>query len=421
MTKNKTIIIGIDGVPYKLMDNLSKKGIMPNFNNLKNQGIFTKMHSSVPHISSVSWSSIITGKNPGEHGIFGFTEIIPGTYSLSFPDFNSLKSPTFWQKNNKQKYIILNVPSTYPAKEINGVHISGFVSLDLEKSVFPKEYLPKLKQLNYKVDVDSSLAHKSKTLFLENLFEVLEARIKTYKYFWQEKDWDTFMLVFTGSDRLEHFLWNAYENENHKYHQDFLKYFKRIDEVIGEIANSIKKNDSLLMMSDHGMEKIKNNFYVNQFLKQKGFLSLDESQKNYNQITEETTAFALDPGRIYLNKKSKYPKGKIKKEQENKIINDLISAFSEIEKDGQKIIKKTHKKEEIYQGKEIARAPDLVLIENSGFRLRGNINKNVLFEQDVFGGKHTPDDAFLFVKKEGIGQTISKKPRVEDLTSIMVN
>ena len=85
----RNIILGIDGVPYKLIDNLSDKGIMPYFKELKNNYSFNPMKSSIPHISSVSWSSIITGKNPGEHGIYGFSDIIKNTYSLKFPNFNA--------------------------------------------------------------------------------------------------------------------------------------------------------------------------------------------------------------------------------------------------------------------------------------------------------------------------------------------
>ena len=72
--------------------------IMPNFKELQKNGQFQKMESSIPEISSVSWSSIITGKNPGEHGIFGFTDMIPNSYTISFPNYNNLKEKPFWQK-----------------------------------------------------------------------------------------------------------------------------------------------------------------------------------------------------------------------------------------------------------------------------------------------------------------------------------
>jgi predicted AlkP superfamily phosphohydrolase/phosphomutase len=415
----RTIIIGIDGVPYGLMDDLSNKGVMPNFNNLKKTGTFSKMRSSLPEVSSVAWSSIITGKNPGEHGIFGFTEIIPGTYALSFPDFNWLKEPAFWSKDKNKRYVILNVPSTYPAKELNGVHISGFISVDLERAVFPKEYVEKLKELNYEIDVDSSLVHKSKSLFFDKLKQVNKARIKALEYFWDNEKWDVFMAVFTGSDRLEHFFWDAYEDENHQFHQDFLNYFKRVDQVIGELAEELKEDDLLVILSDHGMGKIKGNFYVNAFLREHGFLDLDDSLKGYNKITSKTKAFALDPARIYIHSKGKYPNGAVEEKDKEKIIEEIIGIFKEAEKDGQKLIKNIFRKEEIYHGKEIGRAPDLVLLRNSDYRLRANIEKDVVFESDIFTGDHTLDDAFLFVKNNRAKNTVFENPTVENVQSII--
>ena len=212
----KTVVIGIDGAPYRLMKDLSDSGVMPNFKKLREKGVMKKMRSTIPEISSISWSSVITGKNAGEHGVYGFVDMIPNTYALSFPNFRNLRVDPFWKKDDK-RYIILNVPQTYPAQELKGVLISGFVALDLENAVYPKAFLNKIEQMNYLVDVDSNKAHKSMDLFIKELFEVLDARIKAANFFWNEAEWDTFMLVFTGSDRLFHFLWEAYEDKNHKY------------------------------------------------------------------------------------------------------------------------------------------------------------------------------------------------------------
>src|SRR3989338_8331216 len=126
---------------------------MPNVRDVMLEGQFKKMQSSLPEVSCVAWSSIITGKNPAEHGIFGFTDLFPGTYNLKFPNFNDLKSQPFWNLVDG-KSIIINVPSTYPVSEMNGVHISGFVSIELEKSVYPKFLVAKLKEMDYRLDVD---------------------------------------------------------------------------------------------------------------------------------------------------------------------------------------------------------------------------------------------------------------------------
>ena len=420
-TKNRTVVIGIDGVPFGLLNNLSEKGVMPNFAELKGEGVFTPMKSSIPEISSVSWSSVITGKNPGEHGIYGFTGLIEGTYTISFPNFRNLKAPAFWHEMTNKSYVILNVPSTYPARELNGVHISGFVSPDLERAVYPPSYLDTLRDMNYRVDVDSGYAHKSMRLFLNDLFKTNEIRVKAHKYFWNKFDWDVFMLVFTGSDRLEHFLWHAYEDENHEYHDKFLQYFREVDFAIGEIVSRINEEDQLIMLSDHGMEAIKRNVNVNSYLAEEGFLVLVDKPKpseRYKNIRDGTKAFALDPARIYLNRGGKYPNGSVKPNEEEDIIASLISAFEDLKYNGEEVIKKVYRKEEIYHGEQLEHAPDLVLLSNPGFNLKGNISAaNVFEEPDIIIGKHTYEDAFLYVRHDkGI---VPEQPTVEDVRKII--
>ena len=164
----KTIIIGLDGVPFGMLKGFAEAGVMPNAAKIIQDGFFTEMFSTVPEISSVAWSSIITGANPAEHGIFGFIDLHPNSYDMKFPNFNDLKAGPFWNQGNSGS-VIVNVPSTYPVRQLNGVHISGFVSIDFEKSVYPKSLQPKLKDLDYRLDVDAQKAHSSIELFLEDL------------------------------------------------------------------------------------------------------------------------------------------------------------------------------------------------------------------------------------------------------------
>ena len=418
--KKRTVIIGLDGVPYSLIENLTNNGIMPETKKLVEKSVFKQMESSIPEISSVAWSSIITGKNPGEHGIFGYTDIPIGTYRLSFPNFSNLRTAPFWQKDADKKSIIINVPSTFPVKPLNGIHISGFVSLDLERSVYPESLIPKLIEFNYQIDVDSSKAHKSIDWFLNDLDKTLKARIDTYRYLWNEKGWDTFMLVFTGTDRLSHFLWDAYENEDHKYHASFLEHFHQIDEVIGEIANEISDDDLLVLLSDHGFEMLEREVNVNFILKENGFLKLGPgANRNYADIDYETKAFALEPARIYINLENKYPRGAAKENEYDSLIKKIIEIFNNLELRGRKVIKKVLRKEEIYKGPYTNQAPDIVLIPNKGFNLKANIKANEPYEKSIFTGKHTQHDAFLLVNNGSANHIIPDKPSVSDVYNII--
>ena len=410
----------MDGVPYHLIDSLSNTGVMPETRKLIEKGVFRQMESSIPEISSVAWSSIITGKNPGEHGIFGYTNIPIGTYRLSFPNFNNLRASPFWQKDTNKKSVIINVPSTFPVKPLNGVHISGFVSLDLERSVYPNSLIPKLNTLNYQIDVDSSKAHISIDMFLKDLEKTLKARIATYRYLWKEEDWDTFMLVFTGTDRLSHFLWDAYEDESHKHHQAFLDHFHQIDEVIGEIADNLSEEDLLILLSDHGFELLEKDVNINFILKENGFLKLKpNSKRNYADIDKDTKAFALEPARIYVNLENKYPRGSVKGKEYDPLIKELISVFSDLKFNGKKVIQKIFRKNEIYKGAYIKQAPDIVLIPNKGFNLKTSLKAHELYEKPLFTGKHTQHDAFLLICSSSGKNVIPDELSVSDVCGII--
>ncbi|MBS3766101.1 alkaline phosphatase family protein [Candidatus Bipolaricaulota bacterium] len=409
----KTVLIGLDGVPYRLIKDFASNGVMPETKKIIEEGTFEKMKSTIPEISSVSWSSVITGNNPGEHGIFGFTDIIPGTYTVNFPNFKALQTKPFWHKDSNKTYSIINVPFTYPAEELNGYLASGFVAPELEKAVYPEELLPKLEDFNYKVDVDSNMAHKSLDRFMEELFEVLDARVKTYRYLWEESDWDVFTFVITGTDRLMHFLWEAYEDGEHKYHSGFKDFFSKVDEAIGEINSRISEEDLLTIVSDHGFGPVDSSANVNSYLKEGGYLEVDSGEiekRNLNAIKQDSLAFALDPGRIYLNSKERFPKGSVEEEDRDQVIAELKDFVSEFNLDGKSVLSRIHSREEAYEGEFTERAPDMILQPAEGFSLKSDITKEDIFEEEVFTGDHTYPDAIFISNRE------LEEPKQEDFS-----
>lgn len=419
MRGKRKVIIGLDGVPHRLIKELSESGVMENVGSLIREGTFRSMNSSIPEVSSVAWSSIITGTNPAQHGIFGFTDLRPGTYRLYFPNFKDLKATPFWRREDSGRSVIINVPSTYPALSLNGVLIAGFVALDLQKAVYPGSLVPFLENMGYRVDVDSQKAHLSIDLFLKDLKRTFNARVAAYRYFWDNEEWDTFVLVFTGTDRISHFLWDAYEDKSHKRHLAFLDYFREIDEVIGEIVSKMEEKDILVMLSDHGFELLEKDVQVNRFLKERGFLRFSsDNPKNIGDIDPSTKAFALDPGRIYINLEDRYPRGSVKPEDKEVVIQELTEAFNSLEFEGRRVIKHVYRKEEIYEGPFMDRAPDLVLLGNKGFNLRAGIRAKRLFNKGVFTGKHSQGDAFLLTKNPS-DNIISPDFGVSDVVGLM--
>lgn len=368
MRCNRLVLIGLDGVPYTLLKDLADMGVMPNIAGIIKKGVFKKITSTLPEVSAVAWSSIITGENPGSHGIFGFTELDRKTGRLRFPDFDDLKSQPFWQKFPNLKHVIINVPSTYPARPLNGVLVSGFVAPDLRKAVYPKSLLPTLRKISYRTDVDSEKAHRDMNEFLKDVSNTLESSIKLYRHLWKNQKWNVFMYVFTVTDRLMHFLWDAYEDKNNKYNDAFLDYFKRIDKIIGEISYGLKKDDALLIFSDHGFERLEKEVHINNVLRE-------------NRL--ERRAFALDPARIYIERKDK------------DLTTEIEEVFNSLKIDKKRIINRVFRRDEIYSGSRVKYAPDLVLLSNNGFNLKVKPHSDTISSSAIFTGKHTYEDAFF--------------------------
>jgi predicted AlkP superfamily phosphohydrolase/phosphomutase len=299
------------------------------------------------------------------------------------------------------------------------VLIAGFVALDLRRAVYPASLLPVLNEMGYRIDVDANKAHQSIDLFLKDLDRTLQARISAYRYFWDKEDWQTFMLVFTGADRLAHFLWHSYEDKQHKYHAAFLNHLHQIDGVIGEINSKLNETDSLLMLSDHGFERLEYDVQINFFLSQEGFLRFKRTPpQSLADIAQGTTAFALEPARIYLNLEGKYPRGSVKPENREGILNRLETGLKSLEVNGRKVIERICRKEEIYEGPQLDRAPDLVLLSNKGFNLKSGMKATKLFEKGIFTGKHSQKDAFLLINKPAT-DIIQENPSVYDIVGIM--
>jgi predicted AlkP superfamily phosphohydrolase/phosphomutase len=407
--KKRVFVLGMDGVPHHLITDLSSKGLLPNLSRIMNSGILSKMKVTIPEISSVSWSSFMTGKNPGYHGIFGFTDVAPGSYNIKFPSFRDVRIKTIWDILGEKglKSVILNQPSTYPAKPINGAMVSGFVAIDLAKSVYPMKIKEDLEKFDYMIDIDTVKCKDDHDFLIEQLDRSLSTREKAMDFLWDSVDWDYFELIITGTDRIHHYLWDAYENINHYYHLKFIEYYQKVDALVGRIhkrfleeANTNDPENYFFILSDHGFTGIKQEFNINVWLAKEGYLKFVTSEpENLAQITDETKAFAIDPGRIYINIEGKYPNGHVKFSDVKTLCNEIKTKLESLYFNGEKVIRKVFDRDEIYVGPMSNYSSDLIILTNPGYDVKGSLRKREVFDRTSFVGMHTYDDAIFWSKK----------------------
>ncbi|MFC2164792.1 alkaline phosphatase family protein [Acidobacteriota bacterium] len=419
--KNRTCVIGLDGVPHSFLLDLTQKGVMPYMKGLIDQGQFHRMKASLPEISSVSWTDFMTGTNPGTHGIFGFTDLKKGTYDLRFPNFQEVKKETLWDTlgQKKKKSVVINQPSTYPAKPINGILISGFVAIELAKAVYPVAIKDILKLINYQIDIDTMKSREDHEFLWNDLAATLSGRKKAFDSFWQT-DWDYFEIVITGTDRLQHFLWDAYQDESHQYHQKFLDYYTQLDQFIAKIVDAYleisEDHNGLYILSDHGFCGIKQEVYLNVWLEQEGYLKFESSTPTeLGEIDSSSKAFTMDPNRIYINSKDRYPKGCVDESDKQALKREISDKIRGLKHDGQPVVREVFDTEEIYSGPLVPAGPDLIVLSEYGYDMKGSVKKKDIFGRSNLQGMHTWDDAFFWSAKEE-----SQDLKISDLSHIIM-
>jgi predicted AlkP superfamily phosphohydrolase/phosphomutase len=411
----RAVVIGLDGTPYTLAKRFIADGTMPNLADIVRRGTLLQMDTSIPDISSVAWTSFMTGANPGRHGIYGFLDLQPGSYKIYFPSSKHIRAETLWDVVGRQtrRSIVINVPSTYPAKPLNGILVAGFVAVDLNKATYPPEFVPKLKELDYRIDVDARKIQQSHDALMEDILKTLERRVETLLYLFDKEKWDLFVGVITSTDRLQHFFWDAIEDEGHKYHSAFKDYYRRVDNFLGAVAERLR-DETMFIMSDHGFTGIDKQVYLNRWLIDNGFLKLNDNPRSIEDIADGSLAFALDPGRIYLNLKGKYPNGALDVSDAPRIIEEISQGLREVRAEGVPIVKRIYDKDTLFSGPCIPAAPDLLVQSIYRYDLKGAVNKTELMDREVFTGMHTQDDATLFISRP-VDSLRKGRPKIIDV------
>jgi len=409
--KRRVFVLSLDGVPFTFLIKEMEKGTLPYMGSLFRKGSFKRMNSVIPPVSSVAWSTYMTGKNPGGHNIFGFIDRNPGSLKLFIPNGSNMKAKTLWEmlSDEGKKVVVMNVPVTSPPRPVNGILISCFLSPGIDKAVYPPSLIPKLKEWGYQIDIDAQKARNDRMFFLEDLKRSTDRRFYAAVRLMEEEEWDFFHLHVMGTDRINHFLWRKWEDGDPFFAAAFEEYYRSIDRFIGQTLVPFlesRKDTTLVILSDHGFCRLKKEVFLNSWLQEQGWLKLKSAEgKSIETLHPETKAYSLIPGRIYINLQGREPEGRIAPNQEYKKTLDELKNALFLLKDpdtGERIIEKIYLRDDIYSGPYINQAPDMVLLPCDGHDLKGNVNEPYLTRESNLEGMHTFDDAFLFFRDREI-------------------
>lgn len=313
----KVLIIGIDAATFDIIEPLVNRGLLPTFKYLMQKGSFGRLISTIPPVTPLAWTSIVTGKNPGKHGVFDFYMPPCFGYNRRILTAKANRAKTLWKLLSEKglKVGVLNVPLTYPPDEVNGFIVPGmqyalYANQDL---TYPKEILFELKRVLGKYEIVwgdlKSLYTDELDEFLDKWEEILEIRKKATLYLMQKYSWNFFMVVFYVIDPIQHHFWKFFDKTHPLYEPTLAKkygsvipyFYQKIDDAIAEILRHVDENTTIFIVSDHGAGAEIKSFYLNLWLRREGLLS-------FKKISYNLLARIKWPHFVYkVLKRLKYP------------------------------------------------------------------------------------------------------------------
>jgi predicted AlkP superfamily phosphohydrolase/phosphomutase len=286
----KVMIIGLDAATWTLIRPWMAEGSLPNLAKLMKAGVSGPLESILPPITPPAWTSFMTGKNPGKHGIFHFVETEHGGYTMNYANATSRRSPTVWKLLNDAGFSVgtMNIPFTYPPEPLNGFQISG---LDTPSESSPFIHPPALRQElvrhlgELQLDIrflGAMSTDERRSQVLAEMEQLDQQWTKAALYLLENHPQDVMMFVFMSIDTVQHYFWQ-HMDKNHFIHDPKLapkfgdavrKVYERLDAAAGQIIDRLPPETAIFVVSDHGGGPVVDRtIFLNRYLAQLGLLN----------------------------------------------------------------------------------------------------------------------------------------------------
>jgi predicted AlkP superfamily phosphohydrolase/phosphomutase len=288
------LLIGWDGASFDLIRPWVAQGKLPTLSKLMEEGVHSSLLSTIPPWSFQAWTSFMTGKNPGKHGVYDFFRTPVGTYDLEFVNANQRRGgPTVWQllSDAGRQVVSISIPGTFPPEPVNGVMISGFdfpgegpgSHVDA-KGMYPPELCEELQSAVGRYPIDPPILKEMEQghydVALKRIIETIREQAAAAKYLIRQRPWDCFMMVFGESDGVAHYFWQFcdprspfFVPESNGLQDSLLEVYEELDRQLAELLSLTPPATNVIVLSDHGCGGVSDwVLFPNVWLKEKGVL-----------------------------------------------------------------------------------------------------------------------------------------------------
>ena len=472
----KMVVLGLDCATFKLLNPWIRQGKLPNFKKLMKEGSYGILKSTLPPTTPVAWPSFFTGVNPGKHGVFGFTKLT-SDYKMKVCLGDDVRALPIWDVIGrlKGKTALINLPMIYPPRKINGVMITGLETpSEFSEYTYPKRLKQDLRKIVGKKYLIHPLPYRgdNEEEFLRSINETLEMRFKLIDYY-MKKRFDLIVSIIAGTDKVTHGLWKYIDKTSplfskvgsKKWLGRIIEYYQHIDRLLGGLMSKLGNDYSLIIVSDHGGDKIVMNFNPSEWLRRKGLLVLKKrkkqksfffiSMKKANAIAKffeehgmswvkrlaktvvpwrtmfvggkekitldeikwgKTKVFVTPEGSMYINSKDRFKQGIVGEKEYYALRKNIVKDLKNLRgPNGEKFKVIVKERESVYKGPYTKEAPDIIYFINN---VEHHSNKGVLWRMvsgtEVSGG-HSMDGVFFAYGKDIVKNRKVRNARIIDV------
>jgi predicted AlkP superfamily phosphohydrolase/phosphomutase len=354
---------------------------------------------------------MMTGRDPGELGIYGFRNRIDyGYHSLMVADSRSVKIDRVWDhlSHAGRHVIAVGVPQTSPPVAVNGELVSCFLTADTREDpyTYPPDLRTEIDELvgTYRVDV-RNFRSDDRDRILAEIYEMTEQRFRVCRHLLDTRPWDFFMMVEIGLDRMHHAFWRFFDAEHprhepgHRYRDAIRNYYGYLDDEIGELLQRFDDDTAVMVVSDHGARPMLGAICVNEWLVREGYLVLERQPEQVTPFgglaVDWSRTRAWGEGgyycRLVLNVKDREPHGVVDPAEYEELRSELATRLRQVPgPHGEAIGTQVFRPEELWRERR-GIPPDLIVyFGDLGWRSNGSVGhgRHWTFDNDT-----GPDDA----------------------------
>jgi len=282
------VVLGWDAATWDLLTPWVEQGKLPHLASLMQNGSYGAIRSTSLPVSPAAWSTIITGKNPGKHGVFDWFARKPDSYDVEYVHTGQIKARPVWEYFNQggQRIGVFNLPMLYPAVPLEGFMLSGLAAPDAaEGFAYPPELLDELSARlgsPYRHAEDEIYKYGREAAYLQSILDLLDHQRRALRYLIEQHPCDAYLLVFMQTDHAQHKFWRyldptypGYDAAHDLPFSDAIEQvFRGVDDFLGELLALFGSNANFMVLSDHGGGPVHGIMYINRWLQEIGMLHL---------------------------------------------------------------------------------------------------------------------------------------------------